>query len=442
MPVTIFKTLTSPQGVAFDSSGNLYVSGLVSFTSLPGIPPSEPAIIKFASDGTVVGQVRAGLFSAPKLEFVPEIGALFALSEDGLFQSFNSNTLNSLGSFDLNDISTDTSAIYDIVTGQISNFGGAINTQLASFGDFDIRVAGDITQVFIAGYSQAQAFPFVLRLEFQNNVGLTEAKVILASSADALSIGKQTPRLNRGIAVNAQGVVLTSLPLPATSAPIDVPIAIGADFDAQDGLSQGEVPAILNQVDVYSQGITTDTAGNFYIATNSVGSGTLGVPGEGALIVLSADLTQFVFAQGIGVPLSSFRDVAINPTNKIPFVTADGFFPPPAQDDLLVAFPEAAFTASISSVGVLTTNNSNFDDLLARNSATTETFNTGIITKTMNYCGTDLYGQCSKIRELMSISDYSNIYGISSTQASEFYLEAETPFVTPLALNSFQPSNL
>lgn len=441
---TIFNSITSPQGVAFDSSGNLYISSLVSFASLPGIPPSEPAITKIAPDGTVLGQVRAGILSAPKLEFVAEIGTLFSLNEDGTFGIFDPTTLGVLGSFDLNDIVADTNAIYDVATGQIGNFGGAINTQFASFGDFDVRVVGDITQVFITGYSQAQAFPFVLRLEFQGNAGLTEAKVLLASNADALSAGTQTPRLNRGIAVNPQGVVLTSLPVPTGTAPVDVPIAISADFDAQDGLVQGEGPAIFNQADVYSQGITTDSAGNFYVATNSVGSGTLGVPGEGALIVLSADLTQFVFAQGIGVSLSSFRDVAINPTTGVPFVAAEGFLPPPAQDDLLVSFPEAAITGTISPAGVLTTSNSASDSLIAWNAKSVDNLQTNHVATTVDvldwgYGKADLTRDYDKTRNLERVVlDYNRIYAVDRTNASEFNLNAETSLVVLSNLSSLQ----
>ena len=347
----IFNTLTSPEGIAFDSNGNLYLSSLISAGSLPGIPASQTAITKLGPDGTVLGQIPIGNLVPPRLEYSPELNVLFSLDENGNLSLFNADTLGLINQINLTSIPTDTSAIFDVAINGINSFGGAIQTAFATFGDLDTRLNGNILELYITGQSQAQAFPFVLKIDWQLGVGITDSQVILASSADALSSVPQSPRLSRGIAVNSQGVVVTTLPQPTPVQPLDFPVAFTVNFDVRDGLSEGEVPVILRGADIYSQGLTADAAGNFYFATNSVGSGQLGVAGEGALAVLSSDLSQYTFVSGIGSISSSFRDVAVNPTNNIPSTIVNtfntGVFGVPA-DDLLVSFPEAIPIAAVA----------------------------------------------------------------------------------------------
>jgi hypothetical protein len=361
MFTTISNSLLNPTGIAFDSSGSLYVSSMVN--SSGPFPVPRPAITKFSSSGTAVGQIFTDVGATTldaaavptKLEFSPELGSLLSLSVDGSLLVIDPNTFTTIGSLDLKSLPIDTSAIFDIATNTIDNFGGLIQPQFSSYGDFDIRISGSKTQLFVAGLSQAQAFPFVLRVEFQNGI-VNEAKIIFSSRADTLSFARQTPRLTRGIAVNSQGSVLTTLPiLPASRQVIDVPVAFSADFNAQDGLSQGEGPVVFADTDVYSQGLTTDSSDNFYITTNSVGSGSLGVAGEGALIAISANF-RFISAQKVEL-LSSFQDVAI--FNNIPFVVGSTFPASFIPDDFLVSFPSVTTTAvRFSAIGL----SANIDD--------------------------------------------------------------------------------
>lgn len=345
MANTIFDSLTAPNGAAFDSIGNLYLTTLTSGSnSLPGIPPSLPTIFKIDASGNVVSQLLTGSFANPKLEFVPELNLLVSIEENGQLLFIDPATLSITGEFNLNQIQLDASAVLDITTRQVSNFSGSIPSGASTYGDFDVRVTDNSIQFFISGLSQAQVLPFVARLTVVNGT-LTESRVLFSSSADAQSLTPQTPRLNRGIAVNQQGTVLTTLPLAATQGPLDFTVAFNADIEVADGVGGNEFLIVNNQVDIYSQGLTTDATGNFYITTNSVGSGVLGVAGEGALIVVPPDLSRFTFAQGIGLPGSSFSDVAIDPTTGVPFVTVDasGLFPSiSGGDDGLIAFPEAS----------------------------------------------------------------------------------------------------
>lgn len=354
MPVPIFSDLSSPNGVIFDDSGNLYIASLISTTSFINTPPSIPAITKIDSFGNLVGQLSLNALAVPKLEFIPGSNILIALDENGLFSIIDSTSLTLINNFYLNNLPVDASAVLDVSTGFISNLSGFIQNSSSTYGDFDIRVAGNTIQFFITGISQAQGLPFVLRIEFENGL-LTDSKVLFSSTADAQSISPQSPRLNRGIAVNSQGTVLTTLPLPTTQQPIDFSVAFNADIEVFDGIGANEFVFVNNQLDIYSQGMTTDALGNFYIATNSVGSGALGVPGEGALIVISPNISDITFAQGVGLINSSFRDIAINPVNGLPIVTVDNLLSSiMGGGDLLVGFPEAIPQVQLTSTGLLT----------------------------------------------------------------------------------------
>ena len=352
MATLIFDGLSSPNGIAFDNAGNLYLTTLTSGSSvIPGIPPTQTTILKIDPAGNRVGELSVGSIANPKLEFVPELNALITVSENGQFLVIDPATLSLAGGLNLNQLQLDTSAVLDVTTNQVSDFSSLIPSGFSTYGDFDVRVTDNGVQVFITGLSQAQSFPFVLRLTFANG-GIAESRVLFSSTADAQSIVPQSPRLARGIAVNPQGTVLTTLPLATTQQPLDFAVAFNADIETVDGISGNEFLVVNNQVDIYSQGLTADAAGNFYISTNSVGSGVLGVGGEGALVVAPPDLSTFVFAQGIAQLGSSFKEVAINPVNGIPFVTVDTFNVIPdfsGGDDLLVSFPEATNQVSLNS---------------------------------------------------------------------------------------------
>ena len=126
---------------------------------------------------------------------------------------------------------------------------------------------------------------------------------------------------------------------PAAEQPVDVLVALGADMNINDGFSPEEVPVIFDGIDLYSQGLTTDAAGNFYVASNSVGSEAFGIHGEGAVVGISANLDQIIAVESLGYPASSFRDVAIDPLTGTPYATVNTFSVGTPDDDLLVAFP-------------------------------------------------------------------------------------------------------
>ena len=374
-PDLVYSDLVAPNGITFDNDGNVYLAVGQSIPNfIPSIPAAQTFILKIDPTGKFLGGLPLGSISNPRLEFVPESNALISLDENGQFMVIDPTNLSLAGVLNLNLIPLDTSAVLDIATGQVDNFSDFIPNGLSTYGDFDVRVTDNAIEVFISGISSAgdfdvkathesiqvsrstqvqdktqrdRIFPFVSRLTFANGE-LPEFKGLLSSTADVLSLESQYPRLGRGIAVNSEGTVLTTLPLPDRGL-MDFPVAFNADIEFADGISGNEFVFVNTQVDIYSQGLTTDAFGNFYITTNSTGSTRLGVEEEGSLIVASPDLSTFFFARRVGNGATA-RDVAINPTTDVPFVTVNakehvpfivfenGFLP---EGDSVLSFPGA-----------------------------------------------------------------------------------------------------
>lgn len=344
----------APTGILVDRSGNTYLN---TDTGTGAI------LTKFSPNGSVLGQVSISsgfldITSSVKLAIVSSgtnNETILALRPDGLILSINPNTLSVQTFLDLRSLNINASTVFDIATRSTVNLSGVIQTQSSTYGDIAINQSGNAIELYITGLSPAQTFPFVTRIQIQNNT-IQSANVLMTSRADALAISPQTPRLERGIAVNNQGVVLTTLPIAIPPSgggtplqAFDVPVGFQTSFDPTNGVSQNEAPSILNNIDVYSQGMTSDASGNFYIATNSVGSAALGVPGQGALIEISPNLSRVIRAEGLGLTASTFRDVAINPINQQALVTVNTFSVGPVADDLVAAFLPNASTNSISS---------------------------------------------------------------------------------------------
>lgn len=340
--LTPFLGLYNPVGVAADAAGNLFVSHDDVTATL---------VSKFAPGGQHLGSVRIGGFvdvGALGALATTANGTLLLLLNDGRLVAIDPNTLAPAFLFDLRTLPAQTSAIYDVVSGIVSGFGGVILPQFSTFGDLAILQRGTQTDLLVTALSQAQAFAYVLRVRLQGNT-IVDARVLMSSNAETVTDRdlRQSPRLTRGIAVNRQGTVLTTLPYAivrqdgttTTPTPFDVAVAFPVDFDPADGVQAGETPvfALPNTLDLYSQGMTTDAAGNFYVVTNASGSAALGVAGEGILAVLPATLGQVASVASLGQPLTNFRDVAAGPRGDRVFVSVDLFSVGPAQDVVVTA---------------------------------------------------------------------------------------------------------
>ena len=342
-----FAQVYTPVGVSTDDDGHIYVSH---------DNVSETLVTKYRHDGTVVGSVQIGGFfdigALGSLARIPSSATLLHLLSDGRILAIDPNTLAVAPLLDIRELAVDATAVYDVFTGTVSSFGGAIQTSLSTFGDLAIREHSGRTDLYVTGLSQAQTFPFLMRVRVENDA-ITDAHVLLSSAAETVTDSLQAQRLTRGVAVNPQGVVLTSLPYvlvdedgnPTAERAHDVLVAIPDSFDPADGIDQEEVPRLVlgGGTDVYSQGMTADAAGRFYIATNSVGTSALGVPGEGALVVLADERVAAVLS--LGRALTSFRDVAVSEQDGRVYVSMELFSVDPALD-LVVTVHRAHLTGT------------------------------------------------------------------------------------------------
>jgi hypothetical protein len=99
-------------------------------------------------------------------------------------------------------------------------------------------------------------------------------------------------------------------------------VAFGADFP--------ENPAVPPQfplrgpdgapLDFTSTGMTSDAAGNFYVATGVVGISACGVGGSGSLVLLTATLNA-LFCVPSGQVLVRTEDVAVSPLGDVVYLT-------------------------------------------------------------------------------------------------------------------------
>jgi hypothetical protein len=365
-PTVLFPNLFNPVGIYTDANRNIFLNHSPGVSLFPGIFLNQSVIAKFSPDSQPLKSVNAptsmdNIYLAPD----PASGKIWGLTDYGQLMLIDPNTLNITRFLNVKNIPVDISSIYDIHTGTVDSFGGLLQPQFSSYGDIAVRQNGNVTELFITGRSQTQPFPFVMGIRLQGNTFL-EAKVLASSKAEAdqkvtpppnfktdeqgrtYGYDGRTVRLSPGIAVNQLGTVLTTLPFAQPSPSgnrtlIEVPVALRSDFNPTDGIQAGEAPrVVLNGIDLHSQGMTADAAGNFYIVTNSVGSRELRA-GEGILVTIPSTLNTVTGVGSIGQSLSSFRDVAVNPARSEAYVTvstytvgAPGTFP---ADDLVVTFP-------------------------------------------------------------------------------------------------------
>lgn len=301
-------------GVAVDLNGNVFVA------SDSG---TSEVVSKFAPNGAFLGQIPIGGFTVGfqgKIATNPVTGQLFFLGENGQLFLIDPNSGAASLLVNLTAIPIDTSDVFDIATNTRGNFGGSLGlTSFFSYGDLAVvQYQNGVIDIFVTGLSQAQAYPFVMRLRFQNGA-LIQAKVVASSVASMAGSFNIAP----GIAVNNQGIVLTTLPIPARRPEFgnySTPVAFNTEFDlTPDSVDDPRI--VLGGIDLSTKGMTADAAGNFYVAGTSVGSTLGGVAaGSGGVYVFPPTLDSVVAALPAG-GLPGTYDVAVSPTADRVYVT-------------------------------------------------------------------------------------------------------------------------
>jgi uncharacterized protein (TIGR03437 family) len=319
-----FAQALRPVGVVADAQGNVWISSDNANNPLDS-STSGTLISKWSAQGQQLGAIRVGGFASinaiGRLARDPESGVIWGLFPDGTVFHVTADGRYS-PSFNVRSAPLDLSRIFDLQSGTLNSLGGLIQPQTASYGDIALLRRGRSLDVFITGYSAG--FPFVVRIRYPEQ-GNPSGAVVAATRA-TLGMSFQSAR---GIAVNRQGTVVTTMPVQLTNERTiyERLVAFSADFPE----GRGNAPSVVFTSGVGSQGMDVDPAGNFLIATGSAGNLACGPGGSGAILVVRADLRD---ASCLLFPavLADSRDVAVSPRGDVAYVSV-------AARNVVVRFP-------------------------------------------------------------------------------------------------------
>ncbi len=275
-----------PDGVATDAQGNIYVHFETARTT---------ELAQLSPNGTLLDQERFGnglfdraRFLGSRFDLDPDLSlntVVMVTSDGELIQIFPTSSgfrAESRSAIQPEEVITDN--VHDIHLGRTVPFGLSADT--LRYGDIALfRSAAFPNQidVYVTGTagnagepSRMLQRPFVMRLVADSQLGIMAAEIVLISSAETFAPSSEDS--TRGIAVNRQGAVLTTLPIRLPDAlNAEETIDVAVMFSAAAAVNFTTAPALAEPVflfdffDLPSQGMTADTAGNFYIATNEVG---------------------------------------------------------------------------------------------------------------------------------------------------------------------------
>jgi DNA-binding beta-propeller fold protein YncE len=178
--------------------------------------------------------------------------------------------------------------------------------QLATYGDIAVyRPDAEHMDFFLSG--SMKGYPFVLRIRLLSD-GTATAKTLISTLTP--NIPEETNA--RGVAVNLNGTVLTTLPSYPNG---EFLISFPANFD-----EAGASAPLVHNAGIASQGMDVDAAGNFYIATGLDDVPLCNLQG-GAVVAVSSDLSQYTCSEaGLGTGLT--RDLAVTPDGSALYLTA------------------------------------------------------------------------------------------------------------------------
>jgi hypothetical protein len=297
---TPLVTLPGPVGVAVGSDGSIFAT----YDQTTNV-----ALIKLSPQGRVLAQVSFGGFLAVgevgHLAIDPATGKVWDLFTTGQLVVFDPDTLASQTLGSLAATSLTTNDVFDVSQGRLRDMSGEIIPGLSSFGDIALLRRGASLSMFATGRSSS-GVPYVARYDFTNTTA-TSARAVTAAS-----ISSEVDNSPRGVAVNQQGNVLTTLPTPDIRLNVQDRAYIFSSTFPESGSGP---KLVFGGRDLASRGMTTDAAGNFYV-TGYIGTTLCGVNAAGGITVISPDGLR-----GLCVPLSSTpvntEDVAIGPQTSL-----------------------------------------------------------------------------------------------------------------------------
>ncbi|MBI3464287.1 MAG: hypothetical protein HY000_14705 [Planctomycetes bacterium] len=323
------------QGVTTDPDGNVFLSYLDvpntvgdtlvrAFGGMGSIAQGEPLgpAVK-TRDGTVLDANAGTLVRVPQGEELPLVqeGDLLNLLQSGQLVAVRPSTGGVQQGLDLRlmNLVVDRSNVYDVAGQRFVDMSGSVNLASSTYNDIAIFNGDGFTDLFISGVSQAQTFPFIIRLRYEADQ-LQDARVVATTI-----VGGASPPAP-GVAVNEQGVVLTTFPGQDVDPPnLTLPVAFDVNFPEGDGRLPFHPDFGPNNTTLTGQagahGIVADAYGNFVIATDLVTNSLTPVSG---MFFVTNDLNNLVFLPfNFSDPLMVERDVAVSPDNRWIYLTTN-----------------------------------------------------------------------------------------------------------------------
>jgi hypothetical protein len=285
--------LSMPEGLTTDLQGRVVAHSSSVSTTL---------LTQYTPDGMIVAQAPVGIsgpidslrFLGSQLDTDPMSGRIYLLSPNGDILIIGPDTLQEIAErIQIRGLDVDTSAVFDVNAESFNSFELTPETLFGDIAVFHAQ-AGNVSEqlkLFLTGLSDG--FPFVLQLQLDPTTGdVLSSRVILTSTA----IAPDSLSLPRGIAVNRQGSVLTTLPVSTADAVIDCPDAV-VTFTHNFSDTEVDLPQVLPASSgIPSWGMTTDANDNFYLVTGGVGNMACLRSGVGALVFVPFPFAPFTFS--------------------------------------------------------------------------------------------------------------------------------------------------
>ncbi len=324
---TICAQLSLPSGITTDADGNVFVHSDA---------PAATRLTKFAPNCTPLRRVPVGGFDptefvGSRLATNPTRNIILLLSPQGRILGIDPATLQGGDFIDLRSFANRVFPnVYDILRREFRSL--PLGSPL--YGDIAVGRSNTAQlDLFVTGLTGAAGgFPFIMRIQANFQTNMFALRVMVTSQGTTAGSVNRSP----GLAVNVDDVVLTTLPFPTGVGFANGLVRFQADFTENLNNPAGFPQFIWQNVlpDFTSVGMSTDEAGNFYIATGVVGISACGAGGSGALVFIPRTLGSFTCIPSQAV-LARSEDTAVSPTNNVVYMTLLGGlvlrFPPFVQ---------------------------------------------------------------------------------------------------------------
>ena len=321
----VVPALTFPglAGVAFDSSGDLFVS----YNSTGYATGQQQSVAEMAPNGSLLNSSVFGTTGSAALPgclaMVGPTASLPGLSgsstpflelqPNGELFKFNPGSGSSAQYDNLASRTLNATHVYNLQSGSTVDLTSKISLVGATFGDFGIY------QNTLVVSAESNHWDFVVRVSYRASASAATVTVLVASPA---SDGRAaTPG---GVAVDSQGLVLTTLPyLPTgSSTAMHVPVGFNLAFDTGSSPAPYAPQLGLTTVsNLDSGGITVDSQDNFILAARDsslYGGGPGIVHINSALTAFLADPTTDPAAIPIGITYQN-----VGGTNYLAYIDAN-----------------------------------------------------------------------------------------------------------------------